>query len=188
MELHPKHESVAIWKDRFIAAVGALFVLAYMYGSISDGALELRRARSFDDVISGLMPILFALVVLGGGFMAFGFFWGITHAFLRLENGALEYRWTWWKWQHVQTVDLRTVTGARIEDYISVFRGRKTIVPSVIFTSKPNPAPLVPTSSFQDGKEDPHFPLPKGAPDQEVQLFLQKINQEIKRVNGGWGK
>lgn len=184
-ELRPKQGATVSWKNRFIFAVVGFFLLSYLYGVAQEIVGEARTASSGTDVASTILHALIILAVFGGGGgMVLGFFWGQAAAYLRLVDGALEYRWKWWKWEHSRPVDLRTVTAARLEDHVTYYKGRSTTTPSIMFTPKPSAVPL--TQQQIDDYEDEFVPLPRGVSPEETHVFLQKVNQEIKRVNGGW--
>jgi hypothetical protein len=185
-ELHPVITESATWVWRLAAGLVVFICLSILYGTVEDLVLSLQIAQNsvdvFEAAVGALMRTTFFLVL---GAVAGGFVWGIARAYLRLANGYLEYRWKFWRWDCLQRVDLRLVTEATIGEQITSYRGRTSRHPAILFRKKKQTQPPSP-GKREMSEEEMILPLPKGVPEQAAELFLQKVNQEIKHLSGGW--
>ncbi len=179
-ELRPKVTEATVWRDRVIYGIVGIIALIYIVRISQDLLVEIANATPGQ--LAGIALRLFINIALwiGGGGMVLGFMLGVAKAYLRLENGQLIYSWYWWKWDHTRMLDLRRVSEARIDDQVTRYKGRARKLTGIMFTSKADPAPT--GSSYVKKVEDEFFALPRGVTREEGEVFVQKINQEIKRV------
>ncbi len=192
-ELRPKQDEGTVWWNRIIILGIVVFGFFYFSNMAEEIAEIIRGAPNETEIVISLFYVFVNMLVwVGGGAMVLGFIWGMANSYLRLADGVLEYRWKWWKWEHIKSIDLKTVKEARIDDRLSTYKGRRTSTRSITFTAKvptttntvPIPVQGMPGSFFNPERQ--FFPLPKGVTEEEANLFLQKVNQEIKRMSGGW--
>lgn len=169
-------------KDRLIIAIALFFALSYFYGLAQGVMEEWRTVNSWTQILpTALESVLITAAFLGGGVIIVGLASAISGAYLHLENGSLEYRWKWWKWEHHRTTDLSAMTEVR--HYTRTFyRGRKTATLGMLFTGKPKLGQVQVNNSSM--VEEYFIPFPQGVTKEESETFVQKVQAEIQRVNG----
>lgn len=182
-ELHPKITEPAerLWR---IAALGAFVVgIFYLYSSIEDLQSTYKNIANGIDLFQFFVILLLKIGSIGLFVLIGGFYWGAMRAYLRLTDGYLEYHYTILRWPITSKVDLRTVGVARIGDHVRGYGRRKTSERAILFSSKENLETMPQKEAEQF--EAKYSLLPKGISDNEAGAFLQKVNEEIERVNGG---
>lgn len=185
-ELHAKQDSGTSRKDRSLAVLIGLVLLIFSYGAFDSFLYEVHTSSSFgDDALTALINLLLILAIgIGGGLGVYGVIRGMAAAYLRLEAGFLEYRWSFWRWEQIKKLDLQTVGDIKVGDHIFYSKGKR-IIPAILFTLKTDPSPTLDSVGRLHGR---FFPLPKGVSEEEAQSFLHLIKQEQNRVSGGWQK
>lgn len=181
-ELRPKITELTRWLLWAIALVAASICAIFLYLVVESTVAEMRFTS---DILGVFEVLMLALIKLG--FISLFFFY-LANSFakkwasLHLQNGFLEYRYPFLRWKGLQMVNLRKVGTARIGRHTEYLIRGITFKPAILFADKTSVQPVA--ADNEDDELEEYLLLPTGVTNEEAHRFLQKVNEEIKRVSG----
>lgn len=180
-ELHPNITEISEWFWRILMLVAIVFTGSYLYSSVQDVQALYLNIDGNVDVLELSLVLLLKIASIGLFAGIGGFTWGTIHGCLRLSDGFLESHYKVFRWPIVQKIDLRTVGEAGIDHKPFSYSGRRRADRLTIFFAGKKSVDAM-TEKEAEELEEKYVQLPTGVTKEAAEPFLQKVNEEIKRV------